>query len=93
MPYNKPKYGKGVPKGYTHNWAYKGHWKETKRAPGKWTGTFTATKKTKSGGGGPKPGFKILWKLNGTQQATKTSRGTYQTRFKFKKRKIKAGYY
>ena len=79
---------KGVPTGYTHNWTYRGHWKETKIKPGTWKGTFTATKRTKSGKGGPKPGFRIKWKINGTQYAIKTKKGTYQTKLYFKKRKI-----
>ena len=58
---------KGVPKGYTHNWTYRGHWKEKKVAPGKWRGYFKATKRTKSGRGGPRRGFKIKWRIYGIQ--------------------------
>lgn len=71
---------KGVPTGYKHNWSYKGHWYEKKIAPGKWKVIFKATKKTKSGRGGPKPGFKIHWGFKNVQQkAVKTGKGKYQT--------------
>lgn len=83
---------RGVPAGYTHNWKYTGHWKETKGRNGVWRGRFRATKRTRSGRGGPRPGFKIKWYIKGIQTAIKTRKGTYQTDFKFTKKKIKAGY-
>ena len=79
---------KGVPKGYTHNWTYRGHWKETKTAPGKWNFQFKATKRTHAGAMGPNPGSKVKWKLKGTQSVVKTGKGTYKTDFKGTKRLI-----
>lgn len=83
---------RGVPKGYRHDWTYRGHWKEYKTSPGNWNIDFRATKKTKSGRGGPKPGFRLVWGIKGKQYAVKTSKGTYQTRLIAKKRLIKKGY-
>lgn len=92
MPYNK-KYGKGVPKGYTHNWTYRGKWHEKKIAPGKWRIKFRATKRTRAGRGGPKPGFKILWGFkNVKQRAIKTGKGKYQTELTGIKYVKKAGH-
>lgn len=86
---------KSVPKGYTHNWAYRGRWKETKIAPGKWKIRFRATKGRKVKGyvkGQPRKGFRIRWKINAIQDAIKTSKGTYQTDMRGYKTTVRAGY-
>lgn len=71
---------RGVPKGYVHNWSYRGRWWEKKIKPGVWKVVFRATKRNKSGRGGPKPGFRIVWGFrNVKQKAVKTGRGQYQT--------------
>ena len=71
---------KGVPRGYQHNWRYKGHWKETKIAPGKWTFKYTALKHRKgSPRGGLNIGQSVIWNIHGTQTATKVSGRTYKT--------------
>ena len=78
---------RGVPVGYTHNWAYHGHWRERKTKAGTWAVDYRATKgRRNAGGGGPPVGTKITWNLHGTQTAVKTSKGTYQTRFRATKR-------
>jgi len=93
MAYRK-KYKRGVPAGYKHIWGYRGVWTERKGKDGIWRGNFRATKghKGRKSYGNFKKGFKIKWKLWGTQTATKTGKGTYQTNFKFKKKRISSGY-
>ena len=72
---------KGVPKGYVHNWTYRGKWYEKKIGPGKWRVVFTATKNKKSGKGGPGIGTNITWKFTNVKQtAKKIGKGRYQTR-------------
>lgn len=85
---------KGVPKGFQHNWAYHGKWKEKKTAPGKWTFTFRATKGKKARyiKGAPGKGFKVGWRIKAKQYVIKTGRGKYQTYMKGRKQLIKAGY-
>ena len=72
---------KGVRKGYTHIWTYRGPWKERKIGPGTWKVAFRATKSKKhSGRGGPAIGAKIHWRFSNVHQyAVKTGRGRYQT--------------
>jgi len=78
---------RGVPRGYRHNWAYKGHWYERKTGKGTWKVDYRATKSRKqAGSGGPPVGTKITWHLEGTQTAVKTNKGTYQTRFRATKK-------
>lgn len=79
----------GVPKGYRHNWTYRGRWKERKLRPGLWKIDFRATKRTRSGRGGPRRGSKIVWGIRAKQYAVKTGRGTYQTRLIGTKRVIR----
>lgn len=81
----------GVPEGYKHNWTYRGRWNETKTGPKKWKFTFKATKKTKAGKGGPKPGYKVHWKIKADQYAIKTNKGTYQTLMKGTKKLVTGG--
>lgn len=76
-------------KGQSHHWTYKGHWHERKVAPGTWKGTFTATKRQRPRAGVGR-GSKYRWHIKGTQTAVKTKSGTYQTKYKFTKRLIKA---
>lgn len=82
---------KGVKKGFKHNWKYKGHWKEKKVGKGIWRIDFRATKgrKARSYGGYAK-GSRLKWKINATQYAIKTGKGTYQTRMIGTKRLIQA---
>lgn len=81
---------KGVPSGFQHNWAYRGHWKEKKVRPGYWIIDFRATKRTKAGSMGPKPGSFLVWKIDATQTAYKTHKGSYQTRLTGKKTLLKS---
>ena len=72
----------GVKPGYKHRWKYKGHWKETKIAPGLWKFRFDALKHRKgSPKGGLRPGQSISWNIKGTQTAIKVSGRTYKTTF------------
>ena len=73
---------RGVPKGFKHNWKYKGHWKEVKTRPGKWKIDFRATKSRRSarGMGSFGIGTKGAWRVKGVQYITKTGKGKYQTR-------------
>lgn len=80
----------GVPPGFTHNWSYRGHWKERKIKPGLWKGRFKATKRTKAKSLGPKPGSKLTWNIKGKQTARKTGKGEYQTTFDFTKKLVNA---
>lgn len=82
---------RGVPKGYKHNWSYRGHWAEKKIRPGKWTFTFTATKHRKAGRnlGSFGIGTKGAWRINGIQYITKTGTGTYQTKLIGTKKPLK----
>lgn len=70
-----------VPKGYTHNWTYKGHWKETKLKPGLWKIKFKATKNRKTAKtiGNFGIGTTGTWKIKAIQHIKKTGKGTYQT--------------
>lgn len=77
---------RGVPVKYTHNWSYRGHWRETKISPRDWNVDFRATKRTKAGGAGPPPGFRVKWKIDAVQYARKTGKGTYETRLVGRKR-------
>lgn len=76
-------------KGSRHHWAYRGHWKERKVAPGVWFGSFKATKSQR-----PRPGVAVgsryKWRIRGLQSAVKTSAGQYQTNLRFKKTLVKA---
>ena len=83
---------KGVRKGYNHHWKYTGRWDETKTGPGMWSISFKATKRKKSGLGGPKPGTRIVWKIDGYQTAIKTKKGEYQTHLKGTKKLVKIKY-
>lgn len=77
------KMARGVPKGYRHNWAYRGHWQEQKTGKGTWAVDFRATKhRGGSPRGGLPKGSKITWDLRGTQTAVKTGDKKYQTRFR-----------
>lgn len=80
----------GVPIGFVHNWAYHGHWREKKVAPGLWKGTYKATKHTKAKGMGPKPGSTVEWEIKGNQKVFKTKKGSYNTNFVFTKKLKKA---
>lgn len=74
-------YKKGVPKGFKHNWAYRGHWAEKKIRPGKWKFIFKATKNRKAKGTGSFGiGTTGAWKIQGIQYIKKTGKGTYQTK-------------
>lgn len=70
-----------VPKGYKHNWAYHGAWKEKKIRPGLWTFTFQATKHRKAKNIGEFGiGTTGAWKIQGIQYIKKTGTGKYQTK-------------
>lgn len=76
------KKGRGVPIGYKHHWKYpNGKWNETKVGKGgKWKFRFKSSKIRKgSKKGGPPKGYKILWKINGLQRATKVGPRKYET--------------
>ena len=91
--YGYKKQGKGVPKGYRHNWKYTGRWSEIKTGPGKWRISFRATKgKRARGFGSFKKGFRIKWKINAVQHAIKTGKGTYQTHLIGTKKRLRSGY-
>lgn len=80
---------RGVPKGYRHNWKYKGHWRERKTGRGKWDVDFTARKSRKgSGRGGLPVGSEVTWKIEGYQTARKVSGRTYATRYRARKRLV-----
>lgn len=84
------KRNRGVPKGYSHNWLYKGRWKEYKVGKGKWKGRFKAAKsRGGSSRGGLKKGARIAWYIRGVQYATKVGGRRYLTDFKFTKTLIK----
>lgn len=74
--------GKGVPRGFRHNWKYKGRWKERKLRKGLWKIDFRATKSRKSAKsmGSFGIGTRGAWRINGIQYIRKTGKGTYQTR-------------
>lgn len=80
----------GVPKGFTHNWAYKGRWHERKVHPGLWKIDFRATKhrKARSWGNFGK-GTTGAWKIQGIQYIKKTGMGSYQTRLIGTKKPLK----
>lgn len=81
---------KAVPKGYKHNWTYRGHWAETKIRSGLWKIDFQATKnrKAKDWGNFGK-GTTGAWLINGIQYIRKTGKGTYQTRLIGTKKPLK----
>ena len=79
---------RGVPRGYTHNWKYTGHWKEKKTGPGSWKFRFKATKRTNAKAMGPEPGSRVKWKINGVQSVVKTGKGKYKTDFIGKKKLV-----
>jgi hypothetical protein len=80
---------RGVPRGFTHNWAYHGRCRETKTGPRTWKGRLTATKYTKAGGKGPPPGYGVRWGFRGTQTARKIGKGRYQTDLRYTKTLMK----
>lgn len=81
---------KGVPKGFVHDWTYRGHWHEKKIRPGLWRFRFRATKNRKADRMGSFGiGTKGAWKIKGTQYIRKTGRGKYQTDFIGTKRPLK----
>lgn len=88
------KKSRSVPKGYRHLWTYqKGLWDERKTQSGKWKFDYRVTKKKKSRNYGKfRKGFKIKWKINAIQYATKTGKGTYKTRMIGTKVPLAAGY-
>lgn len=79
-----------VPKGFVHDWTYRGHWHERKVRPGLWRFRFDATKfrKARSYGSFGK-GTTGAWKIAGIQRITKTGKGRYQTRFIGTKKPLK----
>jgi hypothetical protein len=81
---------RGVPKGYRHNWTYRGRWREKKVSPRKWRFSFNATKRTHAKAMGPRKGSKVMWDIKARQIAVKTKKGTYQTRMVGTKRLVKA---
>lgn len=87
MIHYKPK---GVPRGYVHNWKYKGHWRE-KKIGKYWKVDFRATKsrKTARSMGSFGIGTKGAWKIKGIQYIKKTGKGKYQTRLIARKYPLK----
>ena len=71
----------GVPVGYSHNWYYGGgKWQETKGRGNVWKFRYKSSKsRGGSSKGGPPVGYKVKWKINAYQTATKTSGRRYQT--------------
>ena len=88
------KYRRGVPRGYRHHWNYtNARWHENKVAPGLWNVTFTSVKrrrgrKARYHKGAPPRGTRILWKINGYQQARKLSDNSYATKFVGRKKLV-----
>jgi len=82
---------RGVPRGYRHDWRYRGRWRESKVGRGKWRFDFRARKgrvvPAKSVGSVP-VGSKIKWRVNATQTVTKVGRDEYSTRMVGSKRLV-----
>lgn len=71
---------RGVPKGFRHNWTYRGHWDETKVKPGLWKFRFKATKRQHARGmGNFGIGTTGAWEIKAKQYIKKTGKGKYQT--------------
>lgn len=75
--------GRGVPRGYRHDWHYWGRWRERKVKPRQWRFDFRARKSrhvSARGLGSMPVGSKIRWRIVATQEATKVGRNQYSTR-------------
>jgi hypothetical protein len=86
----------GVPKGFKHSWKYSDStWNETKVKPGLWKIKFSSIKRKKGNPsksyGNFKENFKIKWKIDAIQYATKISPNAYRTTMIGTKRPIAAG--
>lgn len=74
---------RSVPRGYRHDWRYRGRWRERKVGRGKWKFDFRARKSRSvpaKSMGSVKKGDKITWRVRGTQTVTKVSKDQYSTR-------------
>jgi len=74
---------RGVPRGYRHDWGYRGRWREVKVKRGEWRFRFDAVKSrgvpAKAMGSVP-VGGRVRWRVSGVQTAVKVNRNQYRTR-------------